>query len=139
LPVLGDRFFVLYGDSYLVCDYRLVQDAFGASGAEALMTVVRSDSSRDTSNVEYANGEILAYQKGTPTSRMQHIDYGLSVFRASAFANPSSDLPWDLGALYQELLKRGRLAGCEMPRRFHEVGSWEGIRELDAYLSGGGQ
>ncbi len=139
LPALGDRFFVMYGDSYLTCDYRAVQDAFVAGGADALMTVVRTDSGRDTSNVEYANGEIRAYDKRARTPRMQHIDYGLSVFHASVFADQARELPWDLGAVYEDLLRRGRLAGYEMPRRFHEIGSLEGIRDLDAYLSGNGR
>ena len=32
LPLLGDAFFVLYGDSYLPCSYRDVADAFRAAG-----------------------------------------------------------------------------------------------------------
>src|SRR2546426_2314152 len=39
LPALGQAFFVLYGDSYLPCDYRAVQAAFVQSGKYALMTV----------------------------------------------------------------------------------------------------
>src|SRR5690349_15038367 len=31
LPLLGERFFVLYGDSYLPCDYAAVEAAFLAS------------------------------------------------------------------------------------------------------------
>ena len=43
LPLLGNTFFVLYGDSYLACDYRDVQNAFAAANADALMTVVSAD------------------------------------------------------------------------------------------------
>ena len=32
VPELGDQFFVLYGDSYLDCDYAAVERAFAASG-----------------------------------------------------------------------------------------------------------
>src|SRR5579872_5855079 len=39
LPLLGDSFFVLYGDSYLPCDYAAVEQAFLTSGKTALMTV----------------------------------------------------------------------------------------------------
>src|SRR5437868_694583 len=39
LPYLGESFFVLYGDSYLDCDYRAVASTFAASGCPALMTV----------------------------------------------------------------------------------------------------
>src|SRR5262249_17995413 len=39
LPALGQAFFVMYGDSYLPCDYRAVQTDFERSGKPALMTV----------------------------------------------------------------------------------------------------
>ena len=42
LPLLGDAFFVLYGDSYLPCSYRDVADAFHAAGQPGLMTVYRN-------------------------------------------------------------------------------------------------
>jgi len=41
LPALGDGFMVLYGDSYLDCDYAAVERAFWASGKLGLMTVFR--------------------------------------------------------------------------------------------------
>src|SRR5262245_47348338 len=37
--LLGDDFFVLYGDSYLPCDYAAIQQAFERSGKPGLMTV----------------------------------------------------------------------------------------------------
>lgn len=32
LPLLGEEFFVLYGDSYLPCDYQAIERHFSASG-----------------------------------------------------------------------------------------------------------
>ena len=43
LPMLGPRFFVLYGDSYLECDYAAASRAFDESGKPALMTVYRNE------------------------------------------------------------------------------------------------
>ncbi len=42
LPRLGENFFVIYGDSYLPCDYAAVQASFEASGKAGLMTVFRN-------------------------------------------------------------------------------------------------
>ena len=53
LPLLGDSFFVLYGDSYLVCDYAAAAKEFRTSGKLALMTVFRNEGKWDTSNVEF--------------------------------------------------------------------------------------
>jgi NDP-sugar pyrophosphorylase family protein len=51
LPLLGSVFFVLYGDSYLECDYAAVQAAYQAAGKLALMTVFHNQGQWDTSNV----------------------------------------------------------------------------------------
>jgi len=136
LPLLGERFFVLYGDSYLPCDYRAVQEAFLAGGAPALMTVYRNEGRWDTSNVEFEGGRILAYDKENRTPRMHHIDYGLGVFHRSAFHQIPPGLPYDLARLYQDLLARGQLAAFEVRERFYHVGTWQAIEELADYLSG---
>jgi NDP-sugar pyrophosphorylase family protein len=133
LPLLGDAFFVLYGDSYLPCSYRDVEQAFRAAGKRGLMTVYRNEGRWDTSNVEYADGRILAYDKANRTNRMQHIDYGLGVFKAAAFAGSQHA---DLAGLYRDLLSRDKLAAFEIHERFYETGSFEGINELASYLAG---
>lgn len=135
LPALGPEFFVLYGDSYLPCDYRAVLAAFQASGRDALMTVFRNAGQWDASNVEYSRGRLLAYGKKAVTPRMQHIDYGLGVFRNSVFAAVACDQPHDLADLYLKLLQRGGLAGFEIRERFYEIGSVAGLQELSRYFA----
>jgi NDP-sugar pyrophosphorylase family protein len=135
LPLLGEKFFTLYGDSYLPCDYRAVQSAFDASGKKALMTVFHNEGQWDTSNVEFADGRIVAYSKQQRTSRMNFIDYGLGVFQRAAFDEVPSDSPFDLATLYQQLLQRGELAGFEVRQRFYEIGSFAGIEETRRFLA----
>ncbi len=135
VPKLGDAFFVVYGDSYLECDYAAVQQAFQARGKAGLMTVYRNESRYGASNVEYGYGEILTYDKKKRTPRMQHIDYGLGVFSRAAFKDVSLDQPCDLETVYQNLLKRNQLAALEVERRFYEVGSPAGIAELRNHLA----
>jgi MurNAc alpha-1-phosphate uridylyltransferase len=134
LPLLGEQFFVLYGDSYLPCDYQAVERVFVESGQPGLMTVFRNLDQWEKSNVEFVDGRIVAYDKATSTARMEHVDYGLSAFHRSAFAEGGSDAT-DLTAIFQELIARERLAGFEVKQRFYEVGSWSGIQTLRAYLS----
>jgi histidinol-phosphate phosphatase family protein len=73
LPLLGERFFVLYGDSYLRCDYGAIFEAFCRSSRQALMTVFRNDDQWDMSNVEYSGGCIRAYSKRERTPQMHYI------------------------------------------------------------------
>ena len=135
LPLLGEAFFVLYGDSYLPCDYRAAEQAFLASGKPGLMTVFRNDGRWDASNVEFSEGRILAYDKANRTPNMRHIDYGLGLFRKAAFEALPEGRARDLAAVYQDLLGGGELAAHEVRERFYEIGSLEGIRELSEFLS----
>ena len=135
LPLLGERFFVLYGDSYLPCDYGAVQTAFVDSGRRGLMTVFANRGLWDTSNVEFADGQIAVYDKKVRSPRMRHIDYGLGVFEKAAFEDVQPDGTHDLAHIYQELLGRGELAAFEVTERFYEIGSHAGIEDLSRYLA----
>lgn len=134
VPLLGETFFVLYGDSYLPCDYAAVEKAFFASGKKALMTVFHNRNQGDRSNVQCAGQQILAYDKKTPTPLMEHIDYGLGVFQAAALEAYPEGRAFDLADIYRDLLCARELAAHEVSERFYEVGSLSGIQELERHL-----
>jgi N-acetyl-alpha-D-muramate 1-phosphate uridylyltransferase len=134
LSKLGERFIVLYGDSYLTCDYEDVARAFVASGKLGLMTVFHNQGRFDTSNVRFIGGEILVYDKTPGRSDMNHIDYGLGALHADALAGYPAGERLDLAAVYQQLLARRQLAGYEVAERFYEIGSPAGLEETRRYL-----
>jgi N-acetyl-alpha-D-muramate 1-phosphate uridylyltransferase len=138
LPDLGDPFFVLYGDSYLECDYGAIEQAFLASGKSGLMTVYRNDDQWDLSNVRFADGRIIRYDKSDRTPDMRHIDYGLGILRHSAFDGRVDGETFDLVGIYQRLIVSDELAGFEVAERFFEVGSPSGLEETSAHLAGKG-
>jgi NDP-sugar pyrophosphorylase family protein len=134
LPLLGPSFFVMYGDSYLECDYQAVASALEASGRPALMTVFANGGRWDASNVIYRDGRILKYDKVRHDPAMSHIDYGLGAFRVGAFAAYGEAQRLDLSSVYQDLLAGGQLAAFEVTQRFYEIGSVDGLAETDTYL-----
>lgn len=134
LPQLGSAFYVLYGDSYLPIDYRSVGDRFLQSGKLGLMTVFENRERYDSSNVWFESGEIRCYDKKAKLPQMHHIDYGLGVFSADAFADLPSGAVVDLADVQKSLVKRRELVGYEVRERFYEIGSPAGLRELDALL-----
>lgn len=136
LPFLGDAFFVLYGDSYLTCDYEAVESAFRAAGKPGLMTVFRNEGRWDASNVEFSDGRIVDYDKAARGPRMRHIDYGLGAFHSAAFESLPEDSVIDLAGVYRTLVRQGELSGYEVSERFYEIGSVAGIHDLEAYLAG---
>jgi len=134
LPVLPERFFVLYGDSYLMCDYREVETAFRRSGQRGIMTVYRNDGAFDSSNVEYDGARILNYDKTNRTPSMRYIDYGLGAFQRVVFEAIPAGERLDLVNVYRDLLRAGTLAAFEVHERFYEIGSPEGLRETRELL-----
>jgi prepilin-type processing-associated H-X9-DG protein len=135
LPDLEDPFFVLYGDSYLECDFGAIERAFLSSGKSGLMTVCRNDDRWDRSNVLFTDGHIVRYEKAASAPDMRHIDYGLGVFRKTAFSGYAPDEAFDLAGVYRGLLARDDLAAFEVPGRFYEIGSPAGLAETRAYLA----
>ena len=134
LPLLGREFFVLYGDSYLPISYADVADAFRRSGKSGLMTVYRNEGLYDTSNVVFADGQIKVYDKKARLPEMRHIDYGLSLFKASVFDSYPADAVFDLAQVMGGLVSQKQLAGYEVPERFYEMGSPAGLAELETLL-----
>lgn len=134
IPLLGQKFFILYGDSYLPINYESVQNAFHASGKYGLMTVLKNQNQWDKSNVIYKNGEITEYNKSKYSPDMQYIDYGLSIINALAFHDSASERSFDLSEIYKQLSTDGQLAALEMHARFYEIGSHKGIAETNSYL-----
>lgn len=136
LPKLGRQFFVLYGDSYLTCPFAPIAKCFERSGKAGLMTVYRNEGFYDTSNVVFRDGGIAVYDKKLKLPEMQHIDYGLSLFRAEVFAKHPADEKFDLADVMTQLVAEKQLAGYEVPERFYEIGSHEGLAELEKLLNG---
>jgi N-acetyl-alpha-D-muramate 1-phosphate uridylyltransferase len=132
LPLLGERFLVLYGDTYLRIDYAAVDAAQAAGGRPALMTVLRNEGRWDRSNAAYADGVVAAYDKDVPTPEMRWIDYGLGVLTAAALDAAPGDR--DLAGVYRTLARRGELAGYEATERFYEIGTPSALAETEAFF-----
>ena len=133
-PLLGRNFFVLYGDSYLPINYREAGHAFVRSEKPALMTVFKNDGRWDTSNVWFDGKQILRYDKKDLGPEMQYIDYGLGVLCVEGMNRWPDTEAFDLADVYHRLAAEKQLAGYEITQRFYEIGSPEGLAELDALL-----
>jgi len=136
LPLLGETFFVLYGDTYLDVAFAPILLAFRRSRAPALMTVLRNEGRWDTSNALFDGARVVRYDKCAPTSDMRYIDYGLGILSDNVFSDWNANLSFDLADVYAKLAADGRLAGYEVTRRFYEIGTPEGLAQTDTYLKG---
>jgi NDP-sugar pyrophosphorylase family protein len=134
LPLLAEKFFVMYGDSYLPCDYKAVQQTFITEKKPSLMTVFHNQGQWDKSNVKYADQKIIIYDKKSSDPELHYIDYGLGLFHASVFDKVPENVFYDLADLYKILLAEKQLSAFEVKERFYEIGSFSGIEEMNQYL-----
>lgn len=134
LPLLGEHFFILYGDSYLPIDFSDVEKTYAASGKKGLMTVLKNQNRWDKSNVEFDAGQIIEYNKSVFRPQMHYIDYGLGILQSSVLEAYPARQSFDLSKVYNDLSLVGELAGYEVFERFYEIGSHQGIADTQAYL-----
>lgn len=138
--VLADSFLVLYGDSFLPVPFLPVWQAFQQSGLPALMTVYHNAGQWDTSNVIFEDQRLILYDKTRRDPRsnaMRHIDYGLSVLHRSVLhSRVPEGIKMDLADVFYQLCLESCLAGFEVHERFYEIGSPNGLADLEAYLAG---
>lgn len=133
LPLLGGRFLVMYGDTYLRVDYASVVRAHARSKRPGLMTVLRNRGRWGASNVVYDRGRVRAYDKRRPPRGADWIDYGLLCLTPGALDGEEADLADRLHALAAD----GELAGLAVRRRFYEIGTPEALAETERFLARG--
>lgn len=133
-PQLGERFLVLYGDTYLRVDYAEAARAWSESQCPAMMAVLRNGGRWDTSNVVFDGDRVRTYDKRNPTATMKWIDYGLGGLTRSALDRVGPHTS-DLADLYHALARDGDLFGFAATERFYEIGSPAALAETAAFLA----
>ncbi len=126
--ILGENFFILYGDSFLPIDFTVIEKAFFEEKKPALMVVMKNFGQWDKSNAYFIN-KCVSYNKLNPKNDMDYIDYGLSVVNNSIFDNYSYSNNFDLALVFENLSNNGLLAGFEVQERFYEIGSINGLSD----------
>lgn len=133
-PLLGERFLVLYGDTYLRIDYGAVASHWQESGLPAVMSVLRNEGQWDTSNAILRDGLVICHDKQAPTPEMHWIDYGLGGLSTQALDLAAAGES-DLSALYGELARKRELLGFPATARFYEIGTAQALDETAAFLT----
>ena len=128
--LLADRFFVLFGDSYLTLDYAAVMSRLDRSRDLAVMVVWRNGG-YERSDVVLDGDRVAAYGPGTPGNSPSHINYGLSAVRRTALARMVAGEPYSLQEFYAPLIAARTLGAFEVFHRYFEIGSPRGLEEFE--------
>jgi NDP-sugar pyrophosphorylase family protein len=134
---LEDRFFVLYGDSYLDVSLANVWKHFVRQERAALMTVYRNNNEGEVSNAVFDGTLVTRYEKNCsqPPGDMVFVDYGLLLLsRSLIHDHVAPGVETDLSKLLETLSADGNLAGYEVTARFFEIGSPQGLDALEVEL-----
>ncbi len=138
LPHLEETFLVTYGDSYLPFDYAeplRILDAH--DDCDGVMAVFKNEGRWDTSNVVTDGEWVLRYEKNAKDADkagFDHIDYGATALRREVIARLPAGEPAGLDAQQRDLASRKRLRASVAHERFFEIGSPDGLAELDRHL-----
>ncbi|PWU14576.1 MAG: nucleotidyl transferase [Bdellovibrio sp.] len=132
---LKEEFFLTYGDSYLPTDWQAVWDKFQDTEDDVMMTVVKNDNRWDTSNCAISAAGKLLYGKGPlAPAGAQLIDYGLIAMKRTVVAKWSANEKFDLADRLHQLSVEGHVGFFMTSDRFYEVGSPQGLQDLEKYL-----
>ncbi len=139
LDRLEPTFLVTYGDSYLPFDYRApLVDLRAHPEALGTMAVFANDDRFDRSNTAVSGDRVVRYEKrprgAPPDPELRHIDYGATALRREVISALPEGEPRGLEAVQHALAAEGRLRAFAAARRFFEVGSPQGLADLEAEL-----
>jgi len=132
--LLEDKFFTLYGDSYLFPDFAAVMSYFEGQNKLALMTVYKNYNRYDKSNTVVAGNLVKYYSKKEKTEDMVYIEYGANIFKKRVLEFIPEGQPYTLEALFPRLIEQEELLAYEVHKRFYQIGSPEGLEEFKRYV-----
>lgn len=132
---LEDRFFVIYGDSYLFIDFATAMSYFDRLDKLGLMVVYKNDDRYERSNVVVEGGLVGRYSKADRTEEMVYVDYGASILRRKALELVPHNHVYSLERLFPRLIREKQLLAYEVNKRFYQIGSPEGLEEFRRCIS----
>jgi NDP-sugar pyrophosphorylase family protein len=139
LDLLGEAFWVTYGDTFLRAPMAEIEATFHSRGIEAMMTVLRNRDRWDRSNVHIEKGLVVEHRKGSPPGSYEYIDYGLAILRREPVETFPAGSPFDLEQVFQLLIANGTMGAYVVSRRFYEIGTPEGYRQTNEFLRTSGE
>ncbi len=129
---LEDEFLLMYGDSYLPIDLDNLELAWSRFDARLKLSIKSTHNSRHVPNIEVmSNG---AFKYGSDSKHATFIDYGLMLVDKSVIQDIERESLTSFTSVIQSLGQSQEAVCASTNSALYEVGSFEGIRELEEYL-----
>jgi N-acetyl-alpha-D-muramate 1-phosphate uridylyltransferase len=132
--LLPDTFILMNGDSYLDIDYKRVLRTFYREENPILMTVYKATDVDLNRNVCVKYKRIVAYDKTGEYKGLNYIDYGFTPMQKWLLRDfPLNDV-FDFSKIYLQMIQEKSISCYRSLKRFHEIGSYEGLEETTDYI-----
>ena len=130
LKYLKNNFLIIYGDSYL--NFQL--NKLVKKRNLAAMAIFKNNNKYDKSNIELKNLGKILYHKNNENKKLKFIDYGVTYVNKKIFKGIKKNIKFDLSDFFEKISKKNMLSGYKVKKRFYEIGSYSGIKDLKNYL-----
>lgn len=140
LPLLADRFVIIYGDSYLPIDYSDVlfrMEEAGASGNLVVYDNRDGDTSVRNNICLTDDGFVARYRKDAPEEAgLTHVDAGVAAMRKAALESWDGPEKFSLeSGLYTKLIQRRAMLAYPTRQRFYDIGTPERLKAIEEFLA----
>lgn len=135
---LDKDFILLYGDSYLPIDYIALADTWsGMQGAYAGMVVCYDNKDTIAKNNIYLDHKniVKRYDKRNPGAEMNYVEAGVVTMNREVLRLVSGGKAVSLEEeIFPTLIKDRKLKGYPTNQRYYDIGSMQGLKEIEGVL-----
>lgn len=132
--LLEEKFFIIYGDSYVFLNFQEILSYFNAHNELALMVIYKNQNKYDKSNVSLRENMVSRYDKGSRDNDMVYIDYGVSLLRKDILMLVPDGIFYSLEDVFKEIINQNSILAFEAKERFYEIGSFNGVKEFTNFI-----
>ena len=130
LKYLKKNFFIIYGDSYLNFNLKKMVN----KRKLAIMAIYKNRDQYDKSNIILKKTDKILYIKNKKNKNLLYIDYGVSYINKKIFKGLKKKVRFELSDFYEMISQKNKLSSFKVKKRFYEIGSYKGIKDIKNYL-----
>jgi len=132
--LLGERFFLLYGDSFLPMDYGDAARTFDDAGRMAMMVIYdNADDTTVPNNVGIDEDALMVIDYAKHRGGMSYVEAGVLALRREVLELMPSGGAFSMEeVLYPRLIETGEMAAYKSSERFYDIGTEGRLREFEA-------
>jgi len=136
--ILKDRFFVIYGDSYLPIDYRKLQVFFESSKKIGLLVTYDNKCGDTTVPCNIAvddEGTVIKYKKNSKDSDLYLVEAGVLAFRKAVLSLIPEDRVISLEQdIFPRLIEQKELISYMVSQIFYDIGLPDRLKKFEEYV-----